>query len=72
MNIDQAKRIVAKLKNNGVACEVRESYSGRGMFGRTTPAVVVFHAFDATEAEALSRILKGSRSDSLGLGVVFY
>jgi len=72
MNITQAKRIVANLKKKGVDCEVRESYSGRGMWGRTTPAVVVFDSFNATEAEASSRVLKGSKSDSLGLGVVYY
>lgn len=72
MKITQAKRIVANLKKKGLGCEVRENYSGRGMWGRTTPAVVVFDSFDAIEAEASSRVLKGSKSDSMGLGVVYY
>jgi hypothetical protein len=42
MNIDLAKFINGAFVHAGnEGCDLREEYSGRGMFGRTTPALVV-------------------------------
>ena len=42
MNIDTAKFINGAFVHAGnEGCDIREEYSGRGMMGRTTPALVV-------------------------------
>lgn len=42
MNIDTAKFINGAFAHAGnEGCDIREEYSGRGMFGKTTPALVV-------------------------------
>jgi hypothetical protein len=39
MTVDEAHAIVQQLQEEGVDAEVMEDYSGRGMFGRTCPAI---------------------------------
>lgn len=41
MQLDTAVLLSRAAEDVGVECEVREEYSGRGMFGRTTAALVV-------------------------------
>lgn len=40
MNLDNAHAIAEAIEDEGYDAEVREEYSGRGMFGRTVPAIV--------------------------------
>ncbi len=41
MTADQAENIVDALSEYGVDAEVREDYSGRGMYGNSVPAIVI-------------------------------
>jgi hypothetical protein len=51
---------------------VHESYSGRGMYGRTCYGVSVDgNATDVIE-EAAARGLRGACTDNLGLGTIIY
>lgn len=40
MTLDDAKKIVDIARENGVGLGLRPTYSGRGMFGKTTAGVV--------------------------------
>lgn len=40
MEYKVAEAIVQEMENNGVDAEIRESYSGRGMYGKTTTGIV--------------------------------
>lgn len=41
MNIEHARLIVAAAEETGIEAELREDYSGRGMYGRKTAGVVM-------------------------------
>ncbi len=76
MKLAHAKAIVEELVEfEGIPAEVRENYSGRGMYGRTTAAVSTRYSEDVFSAAALVG-LKLRRSniqvDSMGLGCVVY
>lgn len=53
MNIELARFLKEAALHNGNECEIRDGYSGRGMFGRTTYGVVV----DSSE-QMLSDVLQ--------------
>jgi hypothetical protein len=68
----------------GTECSVRDDYSGRGMFGRTTHAIVVPHTLDLLaavveyvrtldfdEVDAIP-LLTGLRQDEMGRDTVIY
>jgi len=65
--------------------EVRDDYSGRGMYGEATSAVVasdpscMFRALaeimengDDEDRAEVAEAIRGLRSDSMGRGVVYY
>lgn len=65
--------------------EIYEDYSGRGMFGSKTDAVTfdserefmnaiaeVMVSDDEDERELVAEAIRNIRSDSLGLGVIYY
>jgi hypothetical protein len=55
MKLAHAKAIVEELVEfEGIPAEVRENYSGRGMYGRTTAAVSTRYSEDVFSAAALS------------------
>ena len=79
MDRETAKQIFQALEDNGVIAYHREHYSGRGMYGDTTDAIVtddeqgsgiVYWAAGQTGI-ALHEIER-FRTDSMGLGTVVY
>lgn len=76
---------VELLEVNGHEAELREEYSGRGMYGKAVPAITIdggsgmLLGWAVTcaainlehEAEDVEMILP-QRSDSMGLGMVYY
>ena len=76
MKLEYAKQIVEVLTEvEGVEASVNESYSGRGMYGRTTAAVSTRYSEDvfATAAAIGLRIRRDDLNvDSMGLGKVVY
>lgn len=41
MKLDEAKYIQNLMENAGEECDIREEYSARGMYGKTTVGIVV-------------------------------
>lgn len=77
MNLKVARRLTEALINAGIGVQLRETYSGRGMFGATTPALVL----DPADLVEMGRIagsigLKSpeipKRRDNMGANVVVY
>jgi hypothetical protein len=81
--------IAKKLADTAETCQItinlRESYSGRGMFGKTTwaidfdswndfteLAVETAGNMEQTERRQFLQAIKRMRSDSMGLGIVVY
>ena len=60
-----ANKTVEKLKAHGIKAEWRSSYSGRGMFGETTQAVVLLRSEESAACH-LCPELKKTRWDDLG------
>lgn len=64
--------------------ELREDYSGRGMYGKTTAAVVFdgeqeFYSAiaevmecDIEDRETVANALRNIRTDNMGKGMIFY
>ncbi len=88
MNISQAKFIAQIIEDAGESAEIREDYSGRGMFGKTTVGIT-FDARDVLIMQILiNKILQLSsdgpylgklpeeldnlRIDSMGQGFIIY
>lgn len=67
-----AKRYAKTLAALGVKVEIEAGYSGRGMYGEVTVAVVTCDAADTRVALAHCPGLKYVRRDSMGVGAVFY
>ena len=76
MKLEHAKLIVEELVEfEGIEATVRENYSGRGMYGRTTAAVSTRYSEDVFSAAACVgiRLRRSNLSvDSMGLGKVVY
>ena len=76
MKLAHAKAIVEELVEfEGIEATVREDYSGRGMYGRTTAAVSTHYSEDVVAAaRELGLPLRRSNLnvDSMGLGKVVY
>jgi len=76
MQLAHAQAIVEELTQTlGVEASVRENYSGRGMYGRTTAAVSTHYSEDVVAAARdLGLPLRRSNLsvDSMGLGKVVY
>ena len=78
MDIELAKKVVEELTNEGLDASLRESYSGRCMYGRTTAAVVcdsrlapVYAAGRIAEREGMEWD-PDFGMDNMGLGFVIY
>ena len=72
MRICNAEAIVGHLECEGIEAEVMEDYSGRGMFGEKTAAVISDDLGDVLIAIGELGIKDSHRSDNMGLGVVVY
>lgn len=67
MNLDTAKRLARAGKRLDIKCTVREAYSGRHMYGRTTSALVVGpDKMAALAADAAYRVPKEERDAFIG------
>jgi len=66
--LSASKRAIAKLKNAGY--EPR-SYSGRGMHGAYCVGVQINRQSE-TDVKAVQRLLRGSRTEGLGMGTIVY
>lgn len=73
MKLELATAIVQAANANDLRVSLRESYSGRGMFGKTTAAVVGSRE-DITEAifYASKDELPSIKWDNMGLDMVAY
>lgn len=56
MKIEIAKVIVEACEEIGIEVDLREDYSGRGMYGSTTAALVLADEKDLVKATALAAI----------------
>ena len=75
MKLAHAKAIVEELETEGIDATVDATYSGRGMYGRTTAAVSTHYSEDVVAAARdLGLPLRRSNLnvDSMGLGKVVY
>jgi hypothetical protein len=72
MTKTKATNASKKLNSNGIEADVRDNYSGRGMYGAETYAVVINNVHDMQTAMLLCRGLFSSRRDAMGMGIVFY
>ena len=73
MTIEQARDLQASLfEVECVDIEIHEDYSGRGMYGSTTTAVV-YRVEDGEDVEAAARRLDIELTrDNMGLGLCAY
>jgi hypothetical protein len=79
MKQEVAEYLVDACQFNGIDAEIREDYSGRGMFGKTTHGVVVN---DSSMSSVLSAVINygnddgievnGFDTDSMGMGFIIY
>lgn len=65
MTRTQARALVRRINKKGGDAKFRESYSGRGMFGRTTCAVVC-GPYD------IDRVRTKFSLDSMGFSIIVY
>lgn len=87
MKLELAKMIVDALEQNGDEAELRKDYSGRGMYGKTTAAIVteaspILIGFLAAQSICDNEGEEGlfdfdtrdlpKQSDSMGLSKVYY
>jgi len=72
MELKNANAIVNYLEGNGIEASVDETYSGRGMCGECTAAVIADDTSDVFKAMGKLDIDDSERTDSMGLGVVVY
>jgi len=86
MTKEQAEFFINALEYNGIEAELREDYSGRGMYGKTTFAVVtekthliisaILRYLPNLEPEEYVELPDFSnftlKQDSMGLGVILY
>lgn len=75
MTLDQAKKIVEILNDEGVEARVYENYSGRGMYGATCTGIVCDDPVSVGAAASRARVKKADRprrSDNLGRSLIIY
>ena len=72
MKLANAILITEWLQQKGRNAKLDKSYSGRGMFGETTAAVIADHTGDVYEAKGALGIEEGFREDTMGYGAVVY
>lgn len=73
--LTEKQRAVKKLAIE-TGAELITEYSGRGMYGEICMGIVLDRMSNDEEQEVIERIfelgLKGFRTDSMGLGVIYY
>lgn len=73
MDIEDAKQIVEFLEEEGDEVTLREKYSGRGMYGKTTAGIVidtigfVYYAMGRLDLEFVEL-----REDNMGRSMIVY
>jgi hypothetical protein len=83
MKRESAEQIIRAGELCGAECEFRPDYSGRGMMGKTTAAVifgcindfveaVAYAAISSDDHDALIEDVRKFRTDNIGSDVVFY
>lgn len=79
MNIDIAGAIIDQLHNMDIEADIREDYSGRGMYGTTTAGivtdanmVVVGYCAGVAETDIDFWEVEQFRTDSMGLSTIIY
>lgn len=70
MKIEKAKEILSEIAEE-LGGRVRETYSGRGMFGRTCLGIVCSNATTCIEMAARKGI-RGASTDNMGLDYIVY
>ncbi len=70
MKIEKARKILNEIAEE-LEGTVRESYSGRGMFGRTCMGIVCYSHIRCIEL-AGKKGLKGASYDNMGLQYIVY
>ncbi len=73
MQLEIAEELVEIGQENGLKCSLREKYSGRFMFGRTTAGVVTESIPDLIALAADNDIeIVDYRQDNMGLDFIIY
>ena len=72
MRKTNAEAIVDYLEDKGITAEVYQDYSGRGMYGTTTTAVVTKDPFDVARAMGALDIDDSDRRDNMGMDMIVY
>jgi hypothetical protein len=83
MDLKLAEILVEVLGDDGVDASLRESYSGRGMYGKDTAGVVIGDVTDLLaaiinnasmfcEEEDEMFYVNGFKQDSMGKGMIIY
>ena len=73
MNLRDATRVRDRLHELDIKCDLTESYSGRGMFGRTTAALIVEDmGVVTTTMKFLGMDPDELRRDNMGFDYVIY
>lgn len=57
-----------------LGCDFRESYSGRGMYGKSCVGIDVdsYNEMEGVIEKALEHGIKGAKTDSMGKGYIVY
>ena len=72
MTEDKARKALKKLEKAGIEASIREGYSGRGMYGRTTWGIDLHAAYMLDEAQNAAPMLKKCSVDGMGKGLIIY
>ncbi len=72
MTLTDATAIVTRAADDGTDLDLRTDYSGRGMYGETTAAVVGARGDISHYAEACGIDVRGLEWDNMGLDYVAY
>ena len=72
MKLENAKKVRTYLVGFGIACEISEGYSGRGMFGKTTAGVTVEDPGSVDLAMKTLEIDDTQRKDNMGFDYIVY
>lgn len=83
MQLQTAKRLRNAARRLGIEASVREGYSGRGMYGRTTAALTLARIGELAACAAAARVPRAEREefalelsrlsqDSMGFGIIVY
>ena len=72
MKRETAEAVADRLDSDCIEYELRHDYSGRGMYGETTSALVVKDPQDVVYALGYLKLNGRTRTDNMGLDYVVY